>query len=157
MFYYRLNFVIYFYLFLPSHFQAVPTSSSSLRIMHKIKEAANLVITDLKKQCYSVLLSPTANYATLLRYGKIMSDLDGEGAYLELLRQCMIRQILHFVESVKSIRDKFCADCADANDNGLEQNLLRRSPFLAGILLFYVLKYALSFCMFVGLRDSAVF
>jgi len=122
-------------------FQAVPTSSSSLRIMHKIKEAANLVITDLKKQCYSVLLSPTANYATLLRYGKIMSDLDGEGAYLELLRQCMIRQILHFVESVKNIRDKFCADCADANDKGLEQNLLRRSPFLAGTLLFFFENY----------------
>jgi len=132
-------------------FQAVPTSSSSLRIMHKIKEAANLVITDLKKQCYSVLLSPTANYATLLRYGKIMSDLDGEGAYLELLRQCMIRQILHFVESVKSIRDKFCADCADANDKGLEQNLLRRSPFLAGTLVFFLKNYVCYLRFFVYL------
>ena len=110
--------------------QAVPTSSSSLRILHKIKESANIVIADLKKQCFVQLMSPTANYTTLLRYGKIWSDLEGEGSYHELLRQCMIRQVLYFVEKMKEFRDKFCSDCADANDRGLEQNLLRRSPFL---------------------------
>lgn len=110
--------------------QAVPTSSSSLRIMHKIKESANIVVADLKKQCFVQLLSPTANYTTLLYYGKIWCDLEGEGSYHELLRQCMIRQVLFFVEKMKEIRDKFCSDCADANDRGLEQNLLRRSPFL---------------------------
>lgn len=111
--------------------QAVPTSSSSLRILHKIKEAAAVVIAELKKQCFTQLMAPNANYATLLRYGKIWMDLEGEGSYYELLRQCMIRQVLHFMEKIKEIRDKFCADCADANDQGLEQNLLRRSPFLA--------------------------
>lgn len=111
--------------------QAVPTSSSSLRILHKIKEAAAVVIAELKKQCFTQLMAPNANYATLLRYGKIWMDLEGEGSYYELLRQCMIRQVLHFMERIKEIRDKFCADCADANDQGLEQNLLRRSPFLA--------------------------
>ena len=111
--------------------QAVPTSSSSLRIMHKIKESAAVVVTELKKQCFTQLMSPSANYSTLLRYGKIWQDLEGDGSYYELLRQCMIRQVLHFVERIKELRDKFCADCADANDRGLEQNLLRRSPFLA--------------------------
>jgi hypothetical protein len=48
------------------------------------------------------------------------------------MRQCMIRQVLHFIEHVKELRDRFCADCADANDRGLEQNLLRKSPFLSG-------------------------
>lgn len=112
--------------------QAVPTSSSSLRILHKIKEAAGLVVTDLKKQCFTALMSPNANYATLLRYGKIWLDLEGEVSYYELLRQSMIRQVLHFLERIKDIRDKFCTDCADANDRGLEQNLLKRSPFLSG-------------------------
>jgi hypothetical protein len=112
--------------------QAVQTSSSSLRILHKIKEAAGLVVADLKKQCFVAMLAPNANYNTLLRYGKIWMDLEGEGSYYELLRQCMIRQVLHFVERIKELRDKFCADCADANDRGMEQNLLRRSPFLAG-------------------------
>jgi hypothetical protein len=112
--------------------QAVQTSSSSLRILHKIKEAAGLVVADLKKQCFVAMLAPNANYNTLLRYGKIWMDLEGEGSYYELLRQCMIRQVLHFVERIKELRDKFCADCADANDRGMEQNLLRRSPFLTG-------------------------
>lgn len=110
--------------------QAVQTSSSSLRILHKIKEAASLVITDLKKQCFAAMLSPNANYTTLLRYGKIWQDLEGEASYYELLRQSTLRQILHFVERMRELRDKFCADCADANDRGMEQNLLRRSPFL---------------------------
>lgn len=111
--------------------QAIPTSSSSLRILHKIKETAGTVVADLKKQCFMALMAPNPNYNVLLRYGQIWYDLEGESSYYEILRQCMIRQVLHFIERIKELRDKFCADCADANDRGLEQNLLRRSPFLS--------------------------
>ena len=111
--------------------QAVPTSSSSLRILHKIKEGAGVVVSELKKQCFTHMMSPSANYTSLLHYGKIWLDLEGEASYYELLRQCLIRQVLHFIDRLKEIRDKFCTDCADANDRGLEQNLLRRSPFLS--------------------------
>jgi hypothetical protein len=60
----------------------------------------------------------------------IWSDLEGAGAHAEVLRQSFIRQVAHFLDRVRALRDKFCDDCTDANDRGLEQDLLSRSPFL---------------------------
>lgn len=110
--------------------QSMPISSNSLRILSKVKAACAVVIADLKKHCYVNLLSPSANHNALLRYGKIWMDLEGEGSYYEMLRQCLIRQVLHFTERMKEARDRFCAECADANDRAIERNLMRRSPFL---------------------------
>eukprot|EP01038_Epipyxis_sp_PR26KG_P007822 gene7822-10624_t len=102
-------------------------STSAFRIAKKVKESAELVIEDLKFLCKNVLLSPNSNHNTLLRLGKIVLELEGEQAYADILRQCYIRQILHFVESIRELRSKFYVDAVDAFKTGEEQNQNRIS------------------------------
>ena len=45
--------------------------------------------------------------------------------------------MLHFIEKIKELRDKFCVDCIDANDKGVEQNLLLTSPVLNSDASYY--------------------
>jgi len=45
--------------------------------------------------------------------------------------------VLHFIEKIKELRDKFCVDCIDANDKGVEQNLLFTSPVLNSDASYY--------------------
>jgi len=72
---------------------SVDTNSSSLRILFKIKEAASTIIIEMKKNCLNHLFTPSSNYHSLLKHAKVWLDLDGEGPYHDVLRQCFIRQV----------------------------------------------------------------
>ena len=111
--------------------QTLPTSAS-LKIVLRVKEAAEEVISELKQLCLTQLLSPAQNYNTLLKCGRIWLELEGASSYAEIMRHCFIRQLLHFTDLIRTAKERFCADCADANDKGLEQSLMQRSPFLFG-------------------------
>eukprot|EP01034_Spumella_vulgaris_P022488 gene22488-28616_t len=108
--------------------QAIPTTIS-LRILQRVKTAADSLVAEMKRQLLVSLLTPSTNHHMLLRYCKILLDLDGPQAYLDVLRQCIIRQILHFVELIKETKDRFCTDAADAFSKAQELSMMNKSNF----------------------------
>ncbi len=108
--------------------QAIP-STISLRILQRVKTAADALVGEMKKQLTVALMTPSTNHHMLLRYSKIILDLDGTTPYLDLLRQCIVRQVLHFVELAKEIKDRFCSDAAEAFAKSQELNMMNRSAF----------------------------
>ncbi len=75
------------------------------------------------------LLTPSTNHHVLLRYSKTILDLDGPQAYLDVLRQCVVRQIMHFVELIRDLRDRFCTDASDAYSKAQELSMMTKSAF----------------------------
>lgn len=108
-------------------------STASLRIVPKIKVAADTVLLDLKKQCFSMLLSPNKNFPELLRYSQLIMELEGSNAYLDILRQTFLRQLIYFVECLLEVYQKFCVDSIDAYDKGQELNIVLMNSHIASI------------------------
>lgn len=108
--------------------QAIP-STISLRILQRVKAAAEFLVGEMKRQLTAALLAPSTNHHVLLRYSKILLDLDGQQAYLDVLRQCIVRQLLHFVETARELRDRFVGDAADALQKASELSMMSRSAF----------------------------
>lgn len=106
---------------------------NALRITNRVKEAAENVIRDLKRQCYQVLLSTNRDYMTLLRHGKLVLDLDGPAAYMNILRRCFLRQIAHVVTTVVQLKKKFVAEVMDAYKNGQDLNLIRQNAIVRDV------------------------
>jgi hypothetical protein len=103
--------------------QAIP-STSALKIVQKIKAAADSVIADLKKLCFSAVLAQNASYSDIMKHAQLILRLDGGAAYANLLRQALTRHLLVFWEAVRTCRAKFCLDIVEAYDRGEELNLM---------------------------------
>jgi len=110
--------------------KAIP-STASLKIVPKIKSAAESVLMELKKHCFGILLSPNPNFPVLMRYAQLLSELDGTSTYLEALRQTFLRQLICFVECLRDAYEKFCVDCVDAYDKGQELNIISKSNHMS--------------------------
>lgn len=106
--------------------QAIP-STTSLKIVQKIRSAAEEVVLDLRRQCFASLLCFSGNFSAIMRNAQLLLALEGSAFYLELLRQCFVRHLVHFWDAVQKAKEKFCLDIADAHDKGKELNLMSRS------------------------------
>eukprot|EP01035_Chromulina_nebulosa_P032761 gene32761-43786_t len=109
--------------------QSMPPSSV-LRILVRVKDAADDVIADLKVLCMDVLLKPNTDYTTLLRYGKLILDLDGPGAYANVLKRCLLRHIAHVITTVKLLKEKFAHEVMEAYKNGQDLNTVRQNSIV---------------------------
>jgi hypothetical protein len=104
--------------------QSIPAVKTS-QILKKVLVAANDVIFSLKNQCLDVLLNPSSNYLYLLKFGKILLDIDGLISYSEVIRRCFSKQLCHFINIVNTLRNKFVIEAAEAYKSGQDLNLIR--------------------------------
>lgn len=128
--------------------QSIP-STSALKIVEKIKMAANEVIIDLQKQCYfnllslpsgstslssswpsTAMLNGSSTFSTISKYATIMLSLEGSTCYIDLLRQAFLRQLSQFWEVVRRARDKFFGDLVEAYERGQEFDALAKTTSL---------------------------
>jgi hypothetical protein len=112
--------------------QSMP-STSTLRILNRVKEAADNVISDLKSQCMEVLLDSNTDYMKLLRYGKLILDIDGSHAYGNVLRKCFLRRIATVVASVRQLKRKFVVEAFEAYKSGQDLNLIRQNSIVRDV------------------------
>ena len=110
--------------------QAMPSSSSALRLLTRVKDAAEVVIGDLKGICVEVLLKPNTDYMALLRHGKLILDLEGNAAYIAILRRSLLRHVAHVVATVKQLKTKFLVELMDAFKNGQDLNIMRQNAIV---------------------------
>lgn len=87
--------------------QAIPTTSS-LRVLQRVRESAENIIKNAKNKCLSVLLS--SNYVDiniLMHHAKILKDLEGEESYRENLKQCFGKQCSVLMMAIHKIHYDF--------------------------------------------------
>jgi hypothetical protein len=106
--------------------QSIP-GNSSLKIVPRIKKAAEGVISELKKLCLSQLLNPTLNYSEINKHAQLLLELEGPSFYVQVLRQSFVRQLLHFMAICKEAKLKFLADSVEAFDKGQELNIVSKN------------------------------
>lgn len=110
--------------------QLIPTTSS-LKIVPKIKTAAESVINDLRKLCYNVILTPNPQYSVVLQHAALLQDLDGPIVYLDILRLSFLRQLSCLLELLKLCKDRFCQESIEAFHKGQEINIVTNNSILA--------------------------
>lgn len=106
--------------------QSVP-GNSSLKIIPKIKKAADGVVSELRKICLTQLFNPSFNYVEINKHAQILLELDGPSYYAQVVRMCFIRQLLHFLSLCNDAKLKFMADSVEAFENGQELNILSKN------------------------------
>jgi hypothetical protein len=97
----------------------IPTSSS-LRILQRVRESAENIIKTAKNRCLSVLLTPSPEVGILLRHAKISRDLEGDDAYRENLKLCFASQCHAATEALQAIHDTFLRQAAEEFTHGEE-------------------------------------
>lgn len=87
----------------------IPTSSS-LKILQRVKESAHEVINSVKGRCKTILIQPQPDPQVLLKHAKILRELEDDESYSEHLRRAFLKQCGHFADSVKKLNDGFNDD-----------------------------------------------
>jgi hypothetical protein len=106
-------------------------NNSSLKIIPKIKLAADSVINELRRHCYQITLTPNLNYQMILKHANYIQELDGTQAYLDLLRLSFLRQLFYFCDLLKKLKEKFFTECIESYHKGQEINIISNNTLLA--------------------------
>lgn len=101
--------------------------NSSLKIVPKIKKAAEGVVSELKKTCLTQILNPSLNYVDINKHAQLLLELEGPVYYAQVLRQAFVRQLMHLVTLSKEAKLKFMSDIVEAFDRGQELNVLSKN------------------------------
>jgi len=89
--------------------QAIP-SSNQLRVVLSVKSGAEGIIDELKLRCRTAIDSPEPDVVVLLRYAKIIAELEGEDSYREHIKQCFNSQLRHFNSQIEQLMGHFAED-----------------------------------------------
>lgn len=91
--------------------QSLPMASA-LKVVQSVKSSADAIIEELKQRCRSAMDAAQAkpDVEMLLRYGNIISQLEGNESYREQIKQCFTSQLSHFNAKIETIMAQFAAD-----------------------------------------------
>jgi hypothetical protein len=84
---------------------SLQTSSTSLKILQRVRSNAEAVVMSLKEKCVSSLMCSDPSFATVAKNTKVLQDLlaNNPSAYLPLLKQSFDTQLKNFRAAVDKI------------------------------------------------------
>lgn len=106
-------------------------NTSSLKIVTKIKQAAEAVVMELKRLLYNSMFSNASSPAMIIQYGKIFLELEGSRSYLKVLRSMFLLVLCSFLSYIIEARNSMINDSLDAFDKGQEMNLSMSSSVMS--------------------------
>ena len=90
------------------------STTTSMRMVQRVKESAHKVVLELKEQCLSALQRPEPSFPTLIRHGKIISQLCGHDSCRDYMRECFEKQLSSFNQLVSDLITRFAREAEEA-------------------------------------------
>jgi len=90
-------------------------TSTSLRVVQRVKESCHKLAVQLRQRCLSVLQRPETSFAILLRHGRVLAQLDGPEAYRSHMRTCFATQLQYMNILISKLIQRFVDEAAEAN------------------------------------------
>ena len=91
------------------------STSTSLRVVQRVKESCHILAVQLRQRCLDVLQRPETSFATLLRHGRVLAQLDGSEAYRSHMRTCFATQLQYMNILFSKLILRFLDEVAEAN------------------------------------------
>lgn len=106
--------------------QSLP-ASSGLRLLKRVSDRADTIMSEMKQRIVSILLAPTPVVPVLSRLVKLLHEIDNDDDGCRLiLQQCFDKQLATFEDQLRSSSFKFSDNLLKAFMKGQEINLMNK-------------------------------